>query len=126
MLGHISLGVRDLAKAATFYDAAMSALGYVRTDSSETTIGYGPPGGDDGLRLIERSGAAPPGPGFHLAFAAPSQAAVDRFHAAALRHGGTDNGGPGLRPGYGPNYYAAFALDPDGHCLEAKHPPPEG
>jgi catechol 2,3-dioxygenase-like lactoylglutathione lyase family enzyme len=124
MLGHISLGVRDLQKAAAFYDAAMSALGYARTDSSDRSIGYGPPGGNDGFRLIEAVGAAPPGAGFHLAFGAPSQLAVDRFHEAALRHGGTDNGGPGLRPVYGPNYDAAFVLDPDGYRLEAKHPPP--
>ena len=125
MLGHISLGVRDLAKATVFYDATMSALGYTRLDTNHMSVGYGLPGTrNDRLRLFQRDGAAPPGPGFHVAFVAPSQVAVDRFHEAALRHGGSDQGGPGLRPQYGPNYYAAFVVDPDGYKLEAKHPPP--
>lgn len=125
MLGHISLGVRDLAKAIVFYDATMSALGYARLDTNEKSAGYGLPGArNDRLRLFERVGATPPGPGFHLAFVAPSQVAVDRFHEAALRHGGVDQGLPGLRPHYGPTYYAAFVADPDGYRLEAKHPPP--
>jgi hypothetical protein len=59
------------------------------------------------------------GPGFHLAFAASSRQAVDDFHRAALAAGGFDNGKPGVRPGYGPNYYAAFVVDPDGYRLEA-------
>ena len=63
--------------------------------------------------------AGAPGPGFHLAFAAPSREAVDAFHACALRAGGTDNGAPGRRPHYGPHYYAAFLVDPDGHRIEA-------
>jgi catechol 2,3-dioxygenase-like lactoylglutathione lyase family enzyme len=57
--------------------------------------------------------------GTHVAFAAPDRAAVDRFHAAALTAGGRDNGGPGLRPHYHPDYYGAFILDPDGHNIEA-------
>ena len=125
MLGHISLGVRDLAKAAAFYDAALSALGYARTDATKDSVGYGSPGtGNDRLRLFKRADAAPPGPGFHLALVAPSQAAVDSFYKAALKYGGKDEGTPGLRPHYGSSYYAAFVLDPDGHKLEAKHPPP--
>jgi catechol 2,3-dioxygenase-like lactoylglutathione lyase family enzyme len=62
---------------------------------------------------------AHPGPGFHIAFAAPDRAAVDAFHQAALAAGGIDNGGPGLRLHYGPTYYAAFVIDPDGHRIEA-------
>ncbi|WP_232731610.1 VOC family protein [Kamptonema formosum] len=57
--------------------------------------------------------------GSHIAFQAASRQAVDAFHAAALHAGGTDNGQPGLRPHYHPSYYAAFALDPDGHHIEA-------
>ena len=63
-------------------------------------------------------GAAEDSPHMHLAIAAPSRAAVDAFYAAALAAGGKDNGPPGLRD-YGPNYYAAFVLDPDGNNLEA-------
>lgn len=119
MLHHISLGVTDLNRSAAFYDAALAALGYVRVWSDDTAIGYGPPGGGDKLAIKLREGAAAPGPGFHLALAAPDRAAVDRFHEAALRHGGHDNGTPGLRPHYGPDYYAAFVIDPDGHHIEA-------
>ena len=68
---------------------------------------------------LRGSAALAPGPGFHLAFAAPDRAAVDRFYDAALRTGGQDNGPPGLRPHYGPDYYAAFVIDPDGYHIEA-------
>ncbi|MEI9982792.1 MAG: hypothetical protein WDN69_06020 [Aliidongia sp.] len=61
--------------------------------------------------------------GFHLAFRAPDRSAVDRFHAEALRLGGTDDGAPGLRPHYGPSYYAAFVMDFDRHRLEVVHDP---
>ena len=60
-----------------------------------------------------------PGPGFHLAFNASTHAVVDAFHSEALRAGGTDNGRPGLRLQYGPTYYAAFVIDPDGYPIEA-------
>jgi catechol 2,3-dioxygenase-like lactoylglutathione lyase family enzyme len=105
MLHHISLGVADLARSAAFYDATLSALGYVR--------------GDKLAIKLRGADAAAPGPGFHLAFAAPSPEAVDRFHEAALRSGGRDDGPAGLRAHYGPNYYAAFVIDPDGHRIEA-------
>lgn len=120
MLGHLSFGVADLPRAVAFYDAALSALGYVRVWMTDTQAGYGLPGGGDRLALkLQTSAVILPGPGFHLAFVAPSTVAVDRFHAAALACGGTDEGAPGLRPHYGPNYYAAFVRDPDGHKLEA-------
>lgn len=126
MLHHISLGVADLRRAARFYDAALAPLGFVRVwedirpGEPDQAIGYGLPGGGDKLALKERGDAAhPPGPGFHLAFAAPDRQAVSAFHEAALAAGGTDNGAPGLRPHYGPDYYAAFVIDPDGHPIEA-------
>ncbi len=125
MLGHISFGVSDLARSARFYDRAMEALGYARVYTGEHAIGYGLPGSDqDQLLIAVRPGPVrPPSDGFHLAFAAPSRDAVDRFHAAAVEAGGTDNGPPGLRPQYGPDYYAAFVIDPDGYRLEAKAAP---
>jgi catechol 2,3-dioxygenase-like lactoylglutathione lyase family enzyme len=120
MLHHISFGVADLERAAAFYDAVLAPLGYVRVWTDVTAIGYGKPGGGDQLAIKLRSdGTIPPGPGFHVAFAAPSREAVAEFHAAALRFGGRDNGPPGLRPHYGPSYYAAFVIDPDGHPIEA-------
>jgi catechol 2,3-dioxygenase-like lactoylglutathione lyase family enzyme len=126
MLGHISFAVSNLARSAAFYDAALRALGYARVFSGDRAVGYGAPGTNaDRLLLIEQTEPVrPPGPGFHLAFSAPSRGAVDGFHRAALQNGGVDNGAPGLRPQYGPDYYAAFVLDPDGYKLEAKHPPP--
>lgn len=119
MLHHVSLGVQDLTLAGRFYDALLGALGFRRVFEDETAIGYGIEDDKDLLCLKLRGDASPPGPGFHLAFSAPSRAAVDAAHAAALAIGGADNGAPGLRPHYGANYYAAFLVDPDGHRVEA-------
>ena len=126
MLHHISLGVSDIDRAAAFYDAALAPLGYVRVwedlspGADDQAVGYGVAGGGDKLAIkLRRKGQRPPGPGFHLAFAAPDRQAVAAFHAAALAHAGRDNGGPGLRAHYGPNYFAAFVIDPDGHHIEA-------
>jgi len=126
MLHHLSLGVADIERAALFYDTVLAPLGYVRVWSdlrpgeSNQAVGYGVPGGGDGLALKHRPDRQrPPGPGFHVAFAAPDRAAVDEFHRAALRQGGRDNGAPGLRTHYGPHYYAAFVIDLDGHNIEA-------
>ncbi|MBA8901547.1 catechol 2,3-dioxygenase-like lactoylglutathione lyase family enzyme [Phyllobacterium sp. P30BS-XVII] len=126
MLHHISLGVSDIERAAAFYDAVLAPLGYVRvwedlrSGEPDQAVGYGSPGGGDKLAIKHRpKGQCAPGPGFHLAFSAPNKLAVDSFHAAALAHGGIDNGAPGLRPHYGPHYYAAFVVDPDGHHIEA-------
>lgn len=120
LLHHISLGVTDLRAMATFYDAALAPLGQVRVWDGPRSVGYGFPGKGDKLLLnLREAGTHAPGAGFHLAFSAESREAVDRFHAAALAHGGTDNGAPGLRVHYGPNYYAAFVIDPEGHRIEA-------
>jgi catechol 2,3-dioxygenase-like lactoylglutathione lyase family enzyme len=126
MLHHISFGVADLERSAKFYDAALQVLGYarvwsdVRPGQENQAIGYGRDGGGDrfAIKLAPRMKSAC-GPGFHLAFAAASRQAVDDFHRVALAAGGLDNGSPGLRPRYGPHYYAAFVIDPDGYRLEA-------
>ncbi len=126
MLHHISFGVADLERSAKFYDAALQTLGYIRVWSDarpgkeNQAIGYGQAGSGDRFAIKLATGMQSAcGPGFHLAFAAPSRRAVDDFHREALAAGGLDNGSPGLRPRYGPNYYAAFVLDPDGYRLEA-------
>ncbi len=126
MLHHISFGVSDIERSAKFYDAVLAALGYERvwTDAgkgkSGAAVGYGEKGGGDKFAIKLQQGVPlAPGPGFHLAFAAKSRAAVDAFHLAAMQTGGSDNGAPGLRLHYGPAYYAAFVVDPDGHHIEA-------
>ncbi|MBI2750510.1 MAG: VOC family protein [Burkholderiales bacterium] len=119
MLHHLSFEVSNLERAAAFYDAALAALSYVRVWTDSTAIGYGEPGGEDKFAIKLQPNVVAPGPAFHVAFAAPSRAAVDRFYAVALQCGGSDNGAPGLRPHYGPNYYAAFVIDPDGYRIEA-------
>jgi catechol 2,3-dioxygenase-like lactoylglutathione lyase family enzyme len=126
MLHHLSLGVASIEAAAAFYDAALAPLGYgrvwsdLRPGERGQAVGYGPAGGGDKLALkqIERT-VALSCPGFHIALAAPTREAVAAFHAAALAAGGRDNGAPGLRPHYGPDYFAAFVIDADGHHLEA-------
>lgn len=125
MIHHISLGAVDIERAARFYDAVLRPLGYVRvwTDlrpgEPGQAVGYGPANSGDKLAIKQVPQPIPPTHGFHVAFAAPSRAAVAAFHAAALAAGGTDNGSPGLRPHYGPDYFAAFVVDPEGHHLEA-------
>jgi catechol 2,3-dioxygenase-like lactoylglutathione lyase family enzyme len=125
MLHHISLGARNIEAAAAFFDQALAPLGFVRvwTDlrpgQPGQAVGYGPPGSGDRLTIKQVAENIPNIPGFHLALAAPSRESVRAFHATALAAGGTDNGAPGLRPDYGPTYYAAFVIDLDGHRLEA-------
>ena len=120
MLGHLSFGVSDLERAVAFYDATLAPLGLTRVWTKPNAAGYGLPGGGDIFALKQQPTLVrPPGRGFHLAFNASTRAAVDAFHSGALRAGGTDNGAPGLRRHYGPTYYAAFVIDPDGHPIEA-------
>ena len=119
MIHHLSLGVRDLVTGAAFYDGVLGALGLRRVFEDDEAIGYGLEDDNDILCLKLRDDAQAPGAGFHLAFAAPTRAAVAAFHAAGMSAGGKDNGGPGLREEYGPTCYAAFLVDPDGHRVEA-------
>lgn len=119
MLDHISLGVRDIARARRFYDAALRPLGYCCLSESAEALGYGK--GSAALWIVAAERPVPPDEtsGLHVCFVAPTRASVDAFHAAALMSGGGDNGKPGLRKDYGPDYYAAFAVDPDGYRIEA-------
>jgi len=119
MINHVSIGVRDIARAKRFYDAALAPLGYTCLSADASSLGYGRDAVALWIGAAERP-AAPDGKSYlHFCFDAPTRTSVDAFHAAALRTGGTDNGKPGLRPDYGPDYYAAFAIDPDGYRLEA-------
>jgi len=119
MLDHVSIGVRDLAAARRFYDAVLAPLGYRCVHDFGTALGYGDKAAQFWLGATEHPVAADDRSGLHISFQAPTPAAVDAFHAAALAAGGRDNGKPGLRPDYGPGYYAGFVYDVDGYRIEA-------
>lgn len=120
MYHHMTVGTNDLAKARTFYDAALGAVGVKRArDMADRASVWA---GDSGQPFIVLSPAdgkpATVGNGLTIAFAAPSPEAVDAFHAAGLAAGGTDEGAPGPR-GFAPNAYAAYLRDPDGNKIAA-------
>ena len=114
MIDHVTLRVHDLAASKAFYAALLAPLGYAVIAEYPEAIGLGA-GGKPDFWLTPDPTAAPQ----HIAFSAQSRAAVDAFHAAGLAAGGRDNGAPGLRVHYHPNYYGAFVLDADGHNVEA-------
>jgi catechol 2,3-dioxygenase-like lactoylglutathione lyase family enzyme len=116
-LDHLSMPVRSLATARRFYPAALGPAGMevtfeVKKPRSSFAMGSG---GERIFWLVGHRDASGKG---HLALSVPDRASVDAFHAAALAAGGTDHGRPGLRPDYGPNYYAAFVLDSEGNNIE--------
>jgi catechol 2,3-dioxygenase-like lactoylglutathione lyase family enzyme len=121
MLDHVSIGVSDIAAAKRFYDAVLQPLGYRCLYQDPAMLGYG--GTETSLWLYGVARPVQPDEtsGLHFCFAAPSRDGVDAFYAVALRLGGRDNGQPGLRLDYGPEYYAAFVVDPDGYRIEAHH-----
>lgn len=120
MLHHVSFAVSSIERSARFYDAALSALGYRRVFSSDKFVGYGVEENKDRFAITQNDEKVMvPVRGFHLAFHASSQSAVDAFFNKAVLTGGQDNGIPGYRPQYGENYYVAFVVDPDGYHLEA-------
>ncbi len=129
MLDHVGFAVEDAETSRAFYEKALAPLGIglVMTvpahenPSGGTAHGFG----KDGNPFFWVGDNERVGEGTHVAFTAPTRAEVDAFHAAAIAAGGRDNGGPGLRPHYGPNYYAAFVRDPDGMNIEAVCHQPE-
>ncbi len=123
MIDHVGITVGDIAAARAFYVKALGALGLVLCRDSPGAVSFGVPEGpgkstDPGGEFWVSEGAAMT-PRIHVAFSAASRAAVDAFFAAGLAAGGTENGKPGLRAHYHPNYYAAYVLDPDGYNIEA-------
>jgi catechol 2,3-dioxygenase-like lactoylglutathione lyase family enzyme len=120
MYDHIGLKVNDLRASVRFYGATLAALGHRLCSEDASGASFGPANAP-ALWLSSGKGSTGPttGTGVHMAFDAADRAAVDRFHQDGLKAGGRDNGGPGLRTDYGPTYYAAFLLDPDGNNVEA-------
>ena len=127
MIAHISIGVSDIERSKRFYDAALEPLGYKCIRAARVLVGYGYGADTIGLWVVsaDRPVPADEKSGLHICFAAASTAAVDAFYAAAVQSGGQDNGAPGLRSIYAPDYYAAFIIDPDGYRIEAYYGPGE-
>ncbi len=123
-INHLGIPVSDIARSKAFYEAALKPLGMGvtvefgpdKTEGGGTAIGFGEKG-EAGLFWVGDNDKV--GTGLHVAFDAESREQVDAFYKAAIAAGGRDNGKPGPRPHYGPNYYAAFVFDPDGANIEA-------
>lgn len=123
MLDHVGVAVANAERSRAFYEQALAPLGISlimtatpeQTESGGTAHGFGA----DGKPYFWVGDNEAVGEGTHVAFEAGTRAEVDAFHRAALGAGGRDNGGPGLRPHYHPDYYAAFVFDPDGTNVEA-------
>ena len=121
MIDHTGIAVSDFDVSKRFYDAALAPLGasLVMMVPEEFTDGLKVGGYGYDRPQFWLHEAAEPGPGRHYAFTADTRAEVDAFYESALGAGGRDNGAPGLRPHYHPNYYGAFVFDPDGNNIEA-------
>lgn len=118
MIDHVSLGVSDLQRSTAFYEAVLGAIGLVCLVRRETTVGFGKRYPE--LWLNHRAGMPPvaDASGTHVCLRARSEEMVRAFHAAAMVHGGRDDGAPGPRVAAMTGYYAAFVRDPDGNRLE--------
>lgn len=121
MIDHLGICVADFNASKAFYDKAMAPLGasLLMMVPAEHTGGVKVGGYGRERPTFWLHEGREPGPGRHIAFSARSRAEVDAFHEAALAAGGRDNGAPGLRPHYHPDYYGAFVFDPDGNNIEA-------
>ena len=119
MIDHVSVAVRDLERAARFYEVTLATLGLSRLVTRPATIGFGK--GYPEFWINRRNGMAqaPRESGTHICLRAKSTGEIDAFHAAALAAGGVSDGAPGLRPHDRVRYYATFVIDPDGNRIEA-------
>lgn len=122
MITYVTIGTDNLDEAVAFYDAVLGTLGSGRVFLEGGWAGYGPDGADHATVLLcgpENGQPAQPGNGIMIGLRAGNEAQVQAFHAAALAHGGTSEGEPGLRPVYGDGYYLAYVRDPTGNKLSA-------
>lgn len=121
MFDHMGFGVSDIDESGKFFLQALAPLGVGLAMEGPNSVGLGRQG-KPSMWLYATSAVTPP---LHIAIAANTRADVDAFYQAAMAAGAKDNGAPGLRPHYHPNYYAAFVLGPDGHNVEAVCHQPE-
>ncbi|MBV8393304.1 MAG: VOC family protein [Alphaproteobacteria bacterium] len=126
MFSHVTVGSNDVARAKTFYDAATGPLGLVRKADYPEAAGYGRPDGRPQLWVLSPADkkAATVGNGITIGLEAGTRAAVDAAYKAAMAAGGKDEGKPGIRKHYHPNYYGAYVRDPDGNkvCIVCHKP----
>jgi catechol 2,3-dioxygenase-like lactoylglutathione lyase family enzyme len=116
ILDHLTVATQDLARTREFYVKVLEPLGYVLKRDYGEIVGFG----DERRPYLWMKQSDTPTTPQHLAFVAKSRAHVDAFHQAALKAGAKDDGAPGLREHYHPNYYGAFVIDPiNGHPIEA-------
>jgi len=117
MIGYVTIGALDVEAALPFYDAVLGAVGYERGFFEGGWAGYGPKGEETNTFICPPFDGQPArgGNGVMIAFRAPSKDAVSAAHAAALAHGGSDEGGPGPRPADSTSFYAAYMRDPTGN-----------
>lgn len=119
MIHHVSLDTNDLAASRRFYDAVLPIVGLMPLSAEADGIGYASGQFHFSVQVPIDGAPASVGNGSHVAFGVEDRGMVQRFHAAALANGGTDDGAPGLRTAYDAHYYGAFVRDPDGHKIEA-------
>jgi catechol 2,3-dioxygenase-like lactoylglutathione lyase family enzyme len=119
MIDHVSIAVRDLDKAARFYEAVLGAIGYDKLEVRPHTVGFGKKYPELWINLRASMTPVASDSGAHVGLRVRATELVDAFHAAALAAGGVSDGAPGLRPQHGEGYYAAFIRDPDGNRIEA-------
>ena len=126
MFSHVTVDSNDIAKTKTFYDGVTAPLGLVRHAEYPEALGYGLTGGRPQLWIVRPldKNAASVGNGITIGLEANNRSAVDAAHAAALKAGGKDEGAPGIRKHYHPNYYGAYVRDPDGNkvCIVCHKP----
>ena len=119
MIDHVSVGVRNLDRAARFYEQALAPLGLSRLVTRAGTVGFGKSYPEFWINLRAGMAPVPPESGTHICLRAKATGDVDAFYAAALSAGGRSDGAPGLRPHDRVRYYAAFIIDRDGNRIEA-------
>ena len=120
MIDHISIAVRDLKTGERFYTAVLAPLGLAKLRAwPKAAVGFGKKYPEFWINVRDAMDRVAEDSGVHICLRAPDAAAVDAFHAAALKAGGRSDGAPGLRPHYNAGYYAAFVRDPDGNRVEA-------